>query len=133
MQPIALCILAIKMLIQHFFLKKIALLSLLSFLLSKTSFILSTLLALKQMFHSNHHEKSDRGSKLEIVHIPIKKKHPEFYDRDTIKQPSYIPLNSAQPEEYDDTQSSQDLLNQSEIYYANPNFDDNLTNNFLEP
>lgn len=92
--PIALCALALKIIIQHFLIKKIALLSVFSYLLSKTSFILSSLLAIKQIFHSGHHEKSDSGSKLEVVHIPIRKKIPDFHDRDLKKSQShnYVPL-----------------------------------------
>lgn len=90
--PIILCIIALKMLLQHFIIKKLAALSILSTLLSKASFLLSSLLALKQMMSSGHHEKSDSGGKLEVVHIPIRKKHPDFHDRDTEK-PKYIPLN----------------------------------------
>uniref|UniRef100_A0A336MXJ7 CSON005814 protein n=1 Tax=Culicoides sonorensis TaxID=179676 RepID=A0A336MXJ7_CULSO len=92
MTPIGLCILALKMLLQHFFIKKLAVFALGSFLLSKTSFILSTLLALKQLFHSNGHEKSDSGGKLEVVHIPIRKKHPDFHDRDNVETIKYIPI-----------------------------------------
>lgn len=92
MTPIGLCILALKLFFQHFFMKKLAALALGSFLLSKTSFILSTLLALKQLFNSSGHEKSDSGGKLEVVHIPIRKKHPEFHDRDTDQGTKYIPI-----------------------------------------
>lgn len=92
MTPIGLCILALKLLIQHFFMKKLAALALISFLLSKTSFVLSTLLALKQLFNSGGHEKSDSGGKLEVVHIPIRKKHPEFHDRDIDRETKYIPI-----------------------------------------
>lgn len=90
--PIILCILVLKMLLQHFIIKKLAALSVLSTLLSKASFLLSSLLALKQMMSTGHHEKSDSGGKLEVVHIPIRKKHPDFHDRDTEK-PKYIPLD----------------------------------------
>lgn len=92
MTPIGLCILALKLLMQHFFMKKLAALALLSFLMSKISFVLSTLLALKQLFHSGGHEKSEGGGKLEVVHIPIRKKHPEFHDRETEHETKYIPI-----------------------------------------
>lgn len=92
MTPVALCVLGLKLLFQHFLMKKLAALALGSFLLSKTSFILSTLLALKQLFHSGGHEKSDNGGKLEVVHIPIRKKHPEFHDRDNDQGTRYIPI-----------------------------------------
>lgn len=135
MTPIALCILALKMLLQHFFLKKIALLSTLSFLLSKTSFILSSLLALKQMFHSGHQEKSDSGSKLEVVHIPIRKKHPDFHERDAEKNPNYIPLNEFSRYQHEAT--TPDYLSSFDNFQEQQNYESenhlNQLNTILQP
>lgn len=86
MTPIALCVLALKMLFQHFLIKKLAAMSALSFLLSKSSFVLSALLALKQLFNTGHQDKSDNPGKLEVVHIPIRKKHPDFHERESEKE-----------------------------------------------
>lgn len=64
---------AFKFLLYHFFVKKMALLSFFSFILSKISFLTSTLIALKQFFsHQTHHDRSE-SQKLEVVHIPIRK------------------------------------------------------------
>jgi hypothetical protein len=58
----------------HLLLKKMALFSFLSFVLSKISFILASLVALKQFFHTPSMHRSADSNKLEVVHIPIRKK-----------------------------------------------------------
>jgi hypothetical protein len=72
------------------------LLSVLSFILSKTSFLISALLAIKQYLtpHQNH-ERSEKN-KLEVVHIPISKygskKHrgEDYYHSDESKLNNYF-------------------------------------------
>lgn len=66
----------LKLLLYHFFIKKMALLSILAFFFSKLSFLTSTLIALKLFFnHQMHHERSAESNKLEVVHVPIKKQN----------------------------------------------------------
>lgn len=72
----------LKLILYHFFVKKMAMLSFFSFILSKISFLTSTLIALKQFFsHGTHNDRSE-SHKLEVVHIPIKKFQSHSADRD---------------------------------------------------
>lgn len=83
---------ALMLLFQHFALKKLAFFSFFSFILSKISFILASLVALKQFFHNSGGH--SRDNKLEVIHIPIKKKHPlEDWDESKIV-PITFPSNS---------------------------------------
>lgn len=133
--PIAICVIALKMIFQHFVIKKIAVLSALSFLLSKTAFVLSTLLALKQLFYSGHQEKSDNNGKLEVVHIPIRKKHPDFHERESDKYYNESPWLYRQDESpvYDNTFdniSPDSIINQLPIDEVPNAFDSNVSNNY---
>ncbi|KAL9694187.1 hypothetical protein quinque_013472 [Culex quinquefasciatus] len=71
--PIGLGILALKALLLHFVLKKLVLATGLSLLLSKKSLLVSALIALKLMFQHPHSSDKSESSKLEVVHIPIRK------------------------------------------------------------
>lgn len=88
MRPIMLGVGALKMILDHFLLKKLAFFSFFSFILSKISFILATLVALKQFFHNSGGHSRAENNKLEVIHIPIKKfvnKHPsEEWDESKI-------------------------------------------------
>lgn len=64
---------ALKMILDHFLLKKLAFFSFFTFMLSKISFILATLVALKQFFHNSGGHSRAESNKLEVIHIPIKK------------------------------------------------------------
>lgn len=78
----------LKLILDHFLLKKLAFFSFFSFILSKISFILATLVALKQFFHNSGGHSRAENNKLEVIHIPIKKfvkKHPsEDWDESKI-------------------------------------------------
>jgi hypothetical protein len=69
------------MIMYKILMKKMAIFSLMSFILSKISFVLASLVALKQFFQPPAHHRSADTNKLEVVHIPIrkvtKKKKPE--------------------------------------------------------
>uniref|UniRef100_A0A1W7R4Y3 Uncharacterized protein n=1 Tax=Aedes albopictus TaxID=7160 RepID=A0A1W7R4Y3_AEDAL len=72
--PFAIAILALKALMLHFLLKKLVLATGLSLLLSKKSLLVSSLIALKLLIQQPHSsDKSSESSKLEVVHIPIRK------------------------------------------------------------
>jgi hypothetical protein len=95
MSHMAIGIIGLKMLYYHFLMKKMATLSLISVILSKISFLVSTLVAIKQLFQP-HHEKQEH-SKLEVVHIPVQKyNHHDNYDykrrQNEHRLPKYIPL-----------------------------------------
>lgn len=78
----------LKLILDHFLLKKLAFFSFFSFILSKISFILASLVALKQFFHSGGGHSRAESNKLEVIHIPIKKfvkKHPHDVDWDESK------------------------------------------------
>ncbi|XP_055525019.1 uncharacterized protein LOC129718348 [Wyeomyia smithii] len=71
--PIALAVLALKAMLVHFILKKLALATGLSLLLSAKSLLVSLLIAVKLwVSHPQSHDKSE-SNKLEVVHIPIRK------------------------------------------------------------
>jgi hypothetical protein len=84
-------VIAMKMLFDHFILKKLAFITFFTFLLSKISFILASLVALKQFFHTpNGHQRAE-SHKVEIIQIPIKKFKPpqKEYDFDESK---FVPV-----------------------------------------
>lgn len=125
--PISLCVLALKLMFQHFIIKKLAIVTSISFLMSKASFLLSSLLAVKQLFHGGHQEKSDNGNggKLEVVHIPIRKKQPEFFEREPEKDPWIY--------RYDQAQHNENMLENDNMEPHNTNlqsFDEIVPNAF---
>ncbi|XP_055617299.1 uncharacterized protein LOC129762785 isoform X2 [Toxorhynchites rutilus septentrionalis] len=67
MLPYGLGILALKMIIMHFILKKLALATALSLFLSKKSLLVSALIALKLMLAKEHHHEKNESSKLEKI------------------------------------------------------------------
>lgn len=72
-RPIMYGVAGLKLIMDHFLLKKLAFFSFFSFMLSKIAFILSTLVALKQFFHNSGGHSRAESNKLEVIHIPIKK------------------------------------------------------------
>jgi hypothetical protein len=72
---------AMKLIFDHFLLKKILFLAISSFILSKTSFLISALLALKHYLSMSHHssEKSSEN-KLQVVHIPVRSSKHRYSD-----------------------------------------------------
>lgn len=73
MAPIMFGLGGMKLLLYHLVMKKMAFFTFLSFVLSKISFILASLVALKQFFHTPTQHRASDSSKLEVVHIPIRK------------------------------------------------------------
>ncbi|XP_049278089.1 uncharacterized protein LOC125761208 isoform X2 [Anopheles funestus] len=71
--PIGMGILALKALLLHFILKKLVMATALSLLLSKKSLLVSSLIALKLLLQQPHSNDKSESSKLEVVHIPIRK------------------------------------------------------------
>ncbi|XP_062540342.1 uncharacterized protein LOC134208368 [Armigeres subalbatus] len=71
--PIALVILAMKAILLHFLLKKLVLATALSLLIGKKSLLISSIIALKLLFQQPHSNDKSESSKLEVVHIPIRK------------------------------------------------------------
>lgn len=92
MTPILVGLVGLKMVLSHLLLKKMAIATLISFLLSKVSFILASLVALKQFFHTPQSHRSNDSNKLEVVHIPIRnhrhtKENDNYYD-----ESKFIPI-----------------------------------------
>lgn len=82
MQPLLYGMGGMKLLFDHFLLKKLAFVSLFTFILSKISFILATLVALKQFFHTPTGHARAEKEKIEVIHIPIQKYKPKHKDFD---------------------------------------------------
>lgn len=102
MQPFIIGLGGLKLVLYHLFLKKMALTTALSFILSKVSFVLATLVALKQFFHAPVHHRSSDSSKLEVVHIPIKKYHGHHSDKD-YDESQFIPVTFSPDTEFNTT------------------------------
>lgn len=105
MQPMLIGLGAMKLIFYHLFLKKLAIVTFFTFLLSKVSFILATLVALKQFFHTPTQHRSHDSDKLEVVHIPIRKhRYKEEKDKDSYYDESkFIPITFAPDTVYDTT------------------------------
>ncbi|XP_058056017.1 uncharacterized protein LOC131207422 [Anopheles bellator] len=104
--PIGVGILALKALLLHFLLKKLVMATALSLLLSKKSLLVSSLIALKLLLQHPHTNDKSESSKLEVVHIPIRKetgfhkKHQQQkYAAGKLKQlaPPAAPASTAKP------------------------------------
>lgn len=132
MQPVLIGLGGLKLVLYHLFLKEMALTTALSFILSKVSFVLATLVALKQFFHTPTHHRSSDSSKLEVVHIPIKKFHGHHRDKD-YDESQFIPVTfppefNTTPFFYDFPYSEQNpgaFFNNGEV-----NFDGNFGSDF---
>jgi hypothetical protein len=86
-----------KLLLYHLLLKKFAFFSMASFFLSKISFILASLVALKQFFNTPTHHRSSDSNKVEVVHIPIRKekKSHKYHQDDDWEESRFIPITFA--------------------------------------
>lgn len=105
MGPVLAVLAGLKLLAYHLLMKKMALVTFFSFLLSKISFILASLVALKQFFQSpTHHRSQTDSNKLEVVHIPINHHREHKYkEKDAYYDESqFVPVTS-QPETVYDT------------------------------
>lgn len=101
MKPILFGLGGMKLLLYHLALKKMAFFTFLSFLLSKISFILASLVALKQFFHTPTQHRAADSNKLEVVHIPIRKlRHNKHKENDAhYDESQFIPVTyTVQPE-----------------------------------
>lgn len=101
-KPMLIGAVGLKLLFYHFLMKKMVLLSLLSFLLSKASFILASLVALKQFFHTPTQHRSNDSNKLEVVHIPIRKLRRNKHRDENYDESKFIPITH-EPETVDTT------------------------------
>lgn len=82
----------LKVLFDHFLLKKLAFVSLFTFILSKISFILATLVALKQFFHTPTSHQRAESHKVEVIHIPIRKYKPKNHHEHDFDESKLIPV-----------------------------------------
>lgn len=73
MLPAFLAFGAMKLVFFHFLIKKALFISFGAFGLSTISFVLASLVALKQFFSTPTHQKGTDSHKVEVVHIPIRK------------------------------------------------------------
>lgn len=137
-----------KMILYHFLLKKMAFLTFASFILSKSSFLLSLLVAIKQyLSHSKGSEHSE-SQKLEVVHIPIRKyqgggksKHKGYdyhYSEESKPVPSFnfppITYSSANIIENTTPETFFDFNFKNNFYNEQPNFENNYSNDdFFRP
>lgn len=112
----------LKLLFDHFLLKKLAFVSFFTFILSKISFILATLVALKQFFHTPIPHQRAESHKVEVIHIPIKKYRPKHMD-EVFDESKLIPVtyDSLIP---DTTPTYFTFPNQNEFISSEENFAD---------
>lgn len=142
MAPIFIGLGGLKLLLYHMLLKKMALFSFLSFLLSKVSFILASLVALKQFFYTPTQHRSSDSNKLEVVHIPIRKlRQNKHKGRDEYSDESkYIPITFPPETAYDTTPFYLDFAynhNNPETFISSDesysgNFDSTFNGNLIE-
>lgn len=80
MKPMMYGLGGLKLLFDHFLLKKLAFVTFFTFILSKISFILAALVALKQFFHTPVQHQRAESHNVDVIHIPIKKYRPKHSD-----------------------------------------------------
>lgn len=136
-QPLLYGLGGIKLLMYHMLMKKMAIATFFSFLLSKVSFILASLVALKQFFHTPTHHRSHDSNKLEVVHIPIRKfrsnkgkEKDSYYDEES----KFIPVTYPPEPAFETTpfhhdfsgfdENHADAFNDSEEILSGGTFDD---------
>lgn len=87
-----------KLLLDHFILKKMLFLTIASFILSKTSFLISALLALKHyLSHQQGHSERSENHKLQVVHIPIKSskhKYSDYFGDESQINSQFVPITT---------------------------------------
>lgn len=138
LRPVLIGLGGMKLLLYHMLMKKMAIATFFSFLLSKVSFILATLVALKQFFHTPVQHRSADSNKLEVVHIPIRKLR-THKDRDKdYDESKFIPVRATYPPElaFDTTPFYHDFpdfhgnnpeaYNDSEEHLSGGTFDDGI-------
>jgi hypothetical protein len=92
MKPFAYGVGGLKLLFDHFLLKKLFALSVFNFFLSKVSFILATLVALKQFFHNPGGHSRAESSKLELLAIPVKKHKSKYKESHFFDESKVVPI-----------------------------------------
>lgn len=104
-RPMLIGIAVMKMLMYHLLMKKMAFSTFLSFLLSKAAFILASLVAFKQFFHTPTQHRSTESNKLEVVHIPIRNlRHNKHKEKDSYYEESkFMPVTFSPDTGYDTT------------------------------
>ncbi|KAL7019415.1 hypothetical protein ACKWTF_011115 [Chironomus riparius] len=120
MKPMMYGLGGLKLLLDHFLLKKLAFVTFFTFILSKISFILATLVALKQFFHTPIPHQRAESHKVEVIHIPIKKYRPKHMD-EVFDESKFIPVtyDSLIP---DTTPSYFTFQNQNDFISSEENF-----------
>lgn len=137
MKPILYGLAGMKLLLYHLLLKKMAFFTFLSFLLSKISFILASLVALKQFFYMPTQHRSADSNKLEVVHIPVRKlrhnkqekEKDSYYD-----ESNFIPVTYSPETVFDTTPSYFDFpyggINPETFESSEENFNGNFDGKF---
>ncbi|KAG5671889.1 hypothetical protein PVAND_002058 [Polypedilum vanderplanki] len=92
MKPFAYGVGGLKLLFDHFLLKKLFFLSVFNFFLSKVSFILATLVALKQFFHNPSGHSRAESHKVEVLAIPVKKHKSKFKESHFFDESKIVPI-----------------------------------------
>lgn len=141
-KPMLAVLAGMKLLAYHLLMKKMALATFLSFVLSKISFILASLVALKQFFHTpTHHRSQSDSNKLEVVHIPINHHREHKYkEKDAYYDESQFVPVTFQPETVYDTtpffndfpyrgNTPETFTSSEEDFNFNGNFDGKLDDN----
>lgn len=125
MKPLLYGIGGLKLLFDHFLLKKLAFVSLFTFILSKISFILATLVALKQFFQTPAPHQRAESHKVEVIHIPIGKHKPKHTEID-FGESKLVPLtfstdllNPETTPTYFTYSSHNDFISSEENYNSN--------------
>lgn len=91
MLPAMLAFGAMKLVFFHFLIKKALFVSFGAFGLSTISFVLASLVALKQFFSASTHQKAD-SHKVEVVHIPIRKHRDNKHFEKDYDESKFIPV-----------------------------------------
>jgi hypothetical protein len=94
MRPLAYGLGGLKLLFDHFLLKKLVFLSVYNFFVGKVAFILASLVALKQFFYTPNVHSRAENQKLEVFAIPVKKhkskyKDPFLFDESKVSPVTY--------------------------------------------
>lgn len=136
LQPYIYAVIGMKLLLYKLLLKKFAFFSVASFILSKISFILASLVALKQFFQQPSHHRSADNNKLEVVHIPIRKEKTshKYYPESEWEESRFVPITFAPDQIYDTTpyyHYNKNSNNQQD-FNESPEDDDDISRNTNE-
>lgn len=135
LQPYIYAFIGMKLLLYKLLLKKFALLSVASFFMSKISFVLASLVALKQFFNQPSHHRSSDSNKLEVVHIPIRKekKTHKYYPENDWEESRFVPITFAPDQIYDTTPYyNYNINNQQDFHNDSAEDEDDVNRNTNE-